>query len=253
MTRRSILFNSSNSPIPPADFMPLPTGADSSAPHPVGSEGETEAEPSGKTASEVPDHIVAPSAVSAEMADEEAAIRQEVERFRGAKSAEDFIAAVTARLKIPDLASADLDAVMRGEDPAFLLCLLDTARGVEASRRASAVRGSIAAQMLQRIRGTVVHNVEPSQPALTFEPPSARPAMVRQQGRDLEYQVKLWTDEDGYQVEVATLSQADATSKDSVLARRSATRLPLGRPLGSKALSWTQGYSTQPCLLRQRA
>ena len=123
---------------------------------------------------------------------------------------------------------------MRGEDPAFLLCLLDTARGVEASQRASrwAVRGSIAALMLQRMRGTAVHNVEPPQLAPTFEPPQARPTMVRQQGMDLEYQVKLWTDEDGYQVEVATLSQADATSKDSVLARRlcdeAAARTPLG-------------------------
>ena len=212
--------------------MPLPTGVDSSAPHPGDSEGETEAEPSGKTASEVPNPIVASPAVSAEMADEEAAVRQEVERFRGTQSAEDFIAAVTALLKIPDLASADLDAVMRGEDPAFLLCLLDTARGVEASQRASrsAVRSSVAAMFLQRMRGTAAHNVEPPQTAPTLESPQARPATVRPPGMDLEYQLKLWTDEDGYQIEVATLSQADATSKDSTLLGVSATRLPLGRP-----------------------
>ncbi len=129
MTRRSLLFtfmtDSSNSPIPNLNSMPLPTGADSSTPHPGGSEGETEAEPSGKTASVVPDPIVAPPAVSAEVADEEAAIRQEVERFRGTQSAEDFIAAVTALLKIPDIASADLDAIMAGENPAFqLACLI---------------------------------------------------------------------------------------------------------------------------------
>jgi hypothetical protein len=138
--------------------MPLPTGADSSATHPGGSEEETEAEPSGKTASVVPDPIVAPPAVSAEVADEEAAIRQEVERFRGTQSAEDFIAAVTALLKIPDIASADLDAIMAGENPAFQLCLLDTARGVEASRRASRalVRSSVDSMMLQRMRGSAV-------------------------------------------------------------------------------------------------
>jgi hypothetical protein len=119
------------------------------------------------------------------VADEEAAaIHQEVERFRESQSAEDFIAAVTALLKIPDLASADLDAIMRGEDPAYLLCLLDTARGVEASRRASraAVRGSVAAMLLQRMRGTAVPNVETPQPGPTVELPQARPAMVRQQG-----------------------------------------------------------------------
>jgi hypothetical protein len=108
--------------------MPQPTGADSLISHHLGAAGEPEAEPSGKTASEVP----AP-AVSAEVACEEAAIRQRVERFFGTQSAEDFIVAVTALLKIPDLASADLDAIMGGEDPAFQLCLLYTATGVEAS------------------------------------------------------------------------------------------------------------------------
>jgi hypothetical protein len=141
MTRRSLFFtsmtDSSNSPIPNPNSMPLPTGADSSAPHPGGLEGKTEAEPSGKTASVVPDPIIAPPTVSAEVADEEAAIRQEVECFHGTQSAEDFIAAVTALLKIPDIASADLDAIMAGEDPAFQLCLLNTAREVEASRRAT--------------------------------------------------------------------------------------------------------------------
>jgi hypothetical protein len=104
-TNNSILFNSSNSPTPSSNFTPLPTGADSQHPHPVGLAGETEAEPSdtGKTASEVHTFIVAPPAVSAEVADEEMAIRQEVERFRGSQSAEDFIAAVLVLLGVPDL------------------------------------------------------------------------------------------------------------------------------------------------------
>ena len=239
MTRRSILFtsmtDSSNSPIPPEAPMPLPTGADSLPPRPGGSERETGVEPSGETTPVVPDPIVSPPAFSAEVEDEDAAIRQEVERFRGSRSAEDFIAAVTALLKIPDLASANLDAIMGGEDPAFQLCLLETARGVDAARRASkaSVRSSVAAIYLQRLRGTTVPTMEP--PRLippTSELALAKPVPARQQGTDVEYQAKLWTDEDGFQIEVATLSQADATSKDSVLARRlcdeAAARAPLG-------------------------
>ncbi len=65
MTRRSMLFNSSNSPASSSsDSMPQSTGANSHLAE------EPEAEPSGKTAYEVPAPIIAPPAISAEMADE---------------------------------------------------------------------------------------------------------------------------------------------------------------------------------------
>jgi hypothetical protein len=71
--------------------MPQPRGADSHLAR------KTEAEPSGKTASEVLAPIITYPAISAEMANEE------VEFFHGTQSAGNFIAAVTALLKIHDL------------------------------------------------------------------------------------------------------------------------------------------------------
>jgi hypothetical protein len=53
----------------------------------------------------LPTRTIAPPVISVE---ENSAIRQEVERFRGNKSAVDFIAAVLVLLKIPSLASADV-------------------------------------------------------------------------------------------------------------------------------------------------
>jgi hypothetical protein len=50
--------------------------------------------------------------------------------------------------------------------------------------------------------------------------PQFVPEAVRRQGMDLEYHSKIWTDEDGLHVEVATLAQADANGKEFVLARR---------------------------------
>jgi hypothetical protein len=62
--------------------------------------------------------------------------------------------------------------------------------------------------------------------------PQPTPAVARLQGMDPEYHAKLWTDEDGFDVEVPTFAQADANAKDSVLARRlcdeAAARTPLG-------------------------
>jgi hypothetical protein len=153
-------------------------------------------------------------------------IQREIERFRGSQTAGEFIAAVAALLKSPDLASVDLDAVMGGEDPGFQLCLLEVARGVEASERASraSVRASVASRALQRLRQ--------AQTRPTQDPDTS----VRRQGTDVEYQAKLWTDEDGFQLEVSTLAQADSNAKDSVLARRLCDEIAARTPLGIQSV-----------------
>ena len=148
MTRRSIFSNASNTPShPSSDSTPQPTGAGDQ-------QGASGSEPSGETLPDVPDLITASPAVSAEIADEELEIQREIERFRGSRTAGEFVAAVAALLKVPDLASADLDAIMDGEDPGFQLCLLEAAKGGEASERASraSVRASVVALALQRLR-----------------------------------------------------------------------------------------------------
>ncbi len=123
MTRRSNLFSPSNSlTSSSSDSTPQPTSVDSP-------QRESEGELSGKNSSTVPNSIITPPVVSAKVADEEAAIRQEVERFRGTQSTGEFIAAVKVLLKIPDLDSADFAPIMRGEDPGFQLSLLKAARG----------------------------------------------------------------------------------------------------------------------------
>jgi hypothetical protein len=147
MTRRSNLFTSSNLPSPlSSESTPQLTSAG-------GQQGASRGEPSGETLPDVPDLIIVPPAVSAEVAGEELEIRREIERFRGSKTAGEFIAAVTL-LKILDFASADLNVIMEGDDPGFQLCLLEAARVVEALERASraSVRGSVAALALQPLR-----------------------------------------------------------------------------------------------------
>ena len=108
-----MLFNSSNTPSPPSSVStPQPSGASAQ-------QGASGSELSGETLPDVPDIITAPPAVSAGEADEELEIQREIERFRGSQTAGEFIAAVAALLKSPNLASVDLDAIMGGGGPGF--------------------------------------------------------------------------------------------------------------------------------------
>jgi hypothetical protein len=76
--------------------------------------------------------------------------------------------------------------------------------------------------MLQRLRGAQ---------------PQPVPEAVRRHGMDFEYHSKLWADEDGLPVEVATLAQADAKAKDSVLAKRLCDEAAASRPLGIQSVN----------------
>ena len=101
-----MLFNSSNTPSPPSSVStPQPSGASDQ-------KGASGSEPSGETLPDVPDLIVVPPAILAEEADEKLEIQREIERFRGSQTAGEFIVAVAALLKSPNLASVDLDAIM---------------------------------------------------------------------------------------------------------------------------------------------
>ena len=97
---------------------------------------------------------------------------------------------------------------------------------MEASERASraSIRASVASRALQRLRQA---QTPPSQDS---------GASVRRQGTDVEYQAKLWTDEDGFQLEVSTLAQADSNAKDSVLARRLCDEIAARTPLGIQSV-----------------
>ena len=191
---------------------PQPTGAG-------GSSGETGDEPSGETLPVVPISSLTPPAVSAEEEEVEMAIRHEVGRFRGEKPTGEFIAATLALLNIPSLALADEDVILAGEDPLFRLSLLDAAREAEAAELSSraAVKATMAARLAERLKAKRL---------------SGTALVPLSQGTDDEHRAKLWTDEDGCLVEVATFTQAEQNSKDSVLARRLCDEVSSRTPLG---------------------
>jgi hypothetical protein len=102
---------------------------------------------------------------------------------------------------------------------------------VEASERASraSVRGSVAALALQRLR-----QAQP-RPAQNLD------VSIRRQGTNLEYQAKMWTDEDGFQLEVSTLAQAESNAKDSVLAKHLCDEIAARTPLGIQSVKLDPG------------
>ncbi len=64
---------------------------------------------------------------------------------------------------------------------------------------------------------------------------------VRRQGTDIEYQTRMWTDEDGFQLEVSTLAQAESNAKDLVLGRRLCDEIAARTPLGNQSVKLDPG------------